>query len=214
MNERDLKLYSYLKGKGGGGGESVKSPQVVDYLADETGDPRSSYTSRSFSLEEGDTLVIAFMHRASITMTSEYTLVGSRNYNNAQFVSIYKYVASGSETKTVSVTQSSSVRMSVYIWQMKNVMLSEEPDLNYSGAYGDTTVTIANKYRPTLMILSNIYSGTWGFGSDTKDYMVCHSPSTKFTAWLFNMVICTSSTFSVTSGGDQWFTIGIYLTEE
>lgn len=214
MNSRDLKLYSYMKGKGGGPSPvSNKYPQILDFEKDISGDTRTSYTTKSYSLSAGDTLIIAVMHRSTLTIPTGFTQIASRGYTDAQKITVMAYIATTDEVKSVTVNQASSVRMSVYVWQMKNVVLSEATDQYKSGAT-TTTVSLDNTYRPTILLFSNVYSGNWGTSNGTEIVFDGNGTNYKFTAYALNFGTAYSQQLQFSAAGNEWCTLGIYLTEE
>lgn len=202
---------AYFRCIGGNGGGAVAFPQILDFEQDITGNTRTSYTTKTYSLNAGDTLVIAVMHRADLTTPQGFSVVAVRGYSNAQRITILKYTAATAESKSVTVTQASSVRLSIYVWQMKNVSLSEATALFKSGA-SKTIVTLDNTFRPTLMVFSNVYSGAWGSANGAQ---IIFSPSSSnFTAYALNIGTAYAQTLSFTAGGNEWCTVGVYLTDE
>lgn len=213
MNNRDLKLYSYMKGKGGSSPASNKCPQILNFEKDISGDTRTSYTTKSYSLNEGDTLIIAVMHRSTLTIPTGFTQIASHGYTDAQKITVMAYIATVNETKSVTVTQASSVRLSIYVWQMKNVVLSEATNQYKSGAT-TTSVYLDNTYRPTILLFSNVYSGNWSTSNSNELVFDNNGTSYKFTAYALNFGTAYSQQFQFSAAGNEWCTLGIYLTEE
>ena len=186
------------------------TPQILDFEQDTAGGTKTSYTTKTFSLNAGDTLIIAVMHRSTITIPTGFSQVAENYYSTAQIMTVIAYTATAAESKSVTITQASSVRMSVYSWQMKNVSLSAATSLYNSGAT-KSSLTLDNTYRPTLMVFQNVYSGSWS-GSGIAQQLIMASQN--FTGYALNFGTGYSSTFSFTAGGNEWSTLGVYLTDQ
>jgi len=211
MEDRDLMLYSYLKGKGGGGGGGGEKPlKILDYQEVRSGNG-TSWTSKSFSLKAGDTLIFAIMHRDEITTAPQgFTLITSNQSMSWQRISIYAYTATDTETKTASFTLSNARRYDCYLWKMENVSVSENASLKkgqkYSGSFSFT-----NEYRPMLILFGCYNGNNWSLSSELKGQLIF--PVMEFTTYAINFNTAYSSTLTFTAPSDQWSTAGIYLTE-
>ena len=209
MNERDLKLYSYLKSKGGGGSKE-KPLKILDYQEVISGNG-TSWTSKSFSLKAGDTLIFAIMHRDAITVAPQgFTLITSNQSMSWQRISIYAYTATDTETKTASFTLSNARRYDCYLWKMENASVSENANLK-KGQSSKTNFSFTNEYRPMLIMFGCYNSGAWSLPSALKGQLVF--PAAEYTTYAIDFNTAYSSTLTFTPPSDQWSTAGIYLTE-
>ena len=209
MDNRDLMLYSYLKGKGGGGG-GEKPLKILDYQEVISGNG-ISWTSKSFSLKAGDTLIFAIMHRDAITTAPQgFTLITSNSSMSWQQISIYAYTATDTETKTASFTLSNARRYDCYLWKMENVSVSENTSLKKGQKY-KATFSFTNEYRPMLIMFGCYNSGIWSLPSELKGQLIF--PNAEYTTYAIDFNTTYSSTLSFTPPSDQWSTAGIYLTE-
>ena len=204
-----MAYFRCIGGNGGGGG-STGIPQILDFEKDASGNAKTSSTTKTFSLNAGDTLIIAVMHRDTITIPTGFSQIAENSYNIHQIMTVIAYTATTAESKSVTITQASSARMAVYSWQMKNVSLSAATSLYKSGE-AKSSVTLDNTYRPTLMVFSNVYTGTWS-GSGIGQQLVFDTNN--YTGYALNFGTGYSSTFSFTAGGNEWSTLGVYLTDQ
>lgn len=212
MNERDLKLYSYLKGKGGGGGGGAKMPQIIDFQEDIDGNDQS-WTSKNFSLSAGDTLIVAVMHRTDISYSQDLSLVITNTNMSSQRITILSYTATAAETKSVNIVPAQRMRMDYYVWHMRNVSVSGNSNLSKGQKYSGTA-TFTNEYRP-ILIMFGCYTpgaGHWTQPNNQEGQLI-FMPDRQYSTYAIDFNTAYSSSISFTSSGDQWSTVGIYLTE-
>ena len=121
MNQRDMVLYSYLKGKEGGEGElTLKSGSSNSSLLRSASDYVPEI-STDFYVEEGDFIFFIVMSRSNITQyPSECSLLFKTETASAQddnqFVSVYTMEAQSSQEFYATFRQKSSSKRMALIY--------------------------------------------------------------------------------------------------
>ena len=140
--------------------------QLLDSYSRGSNNATASVTSKSFNVKANNTVMIAVMHRASITVPSGFNLVKeSQVLNGAQSIAVYSKYFTSDYTGTFVVTNSdSSKRISVFVFQFNSKIKIEE----WFEDYWDDTVSESNPTtytlnlikKPMLLLCHSLYAGS------------------------------------------------------
>ena len=192
---------------GGGDGTTL---QVIAVEHDDTGGTKTSYTSGSFTLAPGDTLVVGIMHRSALTVPSGFTLVKTASYGGQSLSVIYK-TATAAETSTYTIQQASSSRMSSFWMQIHGAIISDA-EIDYS-ASGSSAFTATTPRRPYLLFLSNVYvSDSWT--ATPNEDIILYSPGGKWLSVITNFGTSFHTSYSLRPPANDYCTLGVFLTAE
>lgn len=194
---------------GGGDGATL---QVVAAEYDDTGSSKSSYTSGSFTLAAGDTLIVGIMHRATLTVPTGFTLLKTASYGGQSISIIYK-TATAAETSTYTIRQASSSRMSSFWMQIKGATISDA-GIDYSGA-GSSSFTATTPLRPYLLFMGSVYYTTGvAWGISPSDDIIAHNPTGKWLSVIINFGTSYHTNYTLKPPASDYCTVGAFLTAE
>lgn len=220
MNNRDLKLYSYLKSKGGGPtppSPDVKWPQVVDADTGCRGmtlnDP---YYSKNFNLKTGDIVLVCVSYEGELSLTSGAVGVAANNNGN-RYLKMFTYTCEADETKKFMARQSVYTKFGVTWIQLRNCNIYETTDMN-------ATSSITLPKRPFIYVVGSSASNSTALGLEKLGTEGLRSiTGMPPTAYSCIMVYLNFNTFYQEVGSYDGFqivgpgslvTTGVYLTDE
>lgn len=194
---------------GGGDGTTL---QVIAVEHDDTGGTKASYTSGSFTLSAGDSLVVGIMHRSALVVPDGFTLVKTASYGGQSISIIYK-TATAQETSTYTIRQASSGRMSSFWMQIKGATISDA-GIDYSGA-GSSSFTATTPLRPYLLFMGNVYyaaGAAWDISP--SDDIIAHNPTGKWMSAIINFGTSYHTSYTLRPPASDYCTVGAFLTAE
>ena len=165
----------------GAGNNNNDFIQIVDhqYIKDITS---SSWTSKTFNIESGDTIILCLMHRNRNIALSENGFTLHKTTTNSsmwQYGSIYskKYAIDTQMTLTITPT---SGRFEPFLLQLRGpVNISNWTDNDYcdpsEASEPSISYTLVNPEKPALLFCHNGYAGDgnchWVITADNSEYM-------------------------------------------
>lgn len=199
----------YRCNNGNGGSPNAKLPQVIKVVNDDSGDNKTAYTTGSFSVKKGDVILCCVMHRSTLTPPNGFTVLKTA-YEGQSITVIYKVITADAD-ETYTITQASSVRMSSYWVQLRGAVISDA-NMDYRGS-GSSSFSISSQNRPYYLFMSNVYTGGAWSVSPTEEFLV-YSPAGKWLHTLINYGTAWHSAYTLSPPGNQYVTIGVFITEE
>lgn len=201
--------YRCIGSNGGGGGTALKA---ISYQYDNSGSAKTTYTTSAFSLASGDTILVAVMHRSTLTIPLGFSVIKQiSNGAEGQQLTVMTYTAATAETKTVTLTQASSARMASFWIHLRGASVSDA-GIDYTGT-NTSAFTMSTPTRPYIVFLSNVYTGQWNV-SNATDIVFYKDTTNKWLAMMLNFGSAVSQSYTLTPAGANYATIGVYLTAE
>ena len=196
---------AWIRGSTIGGG-SQSSIKMVDYYVTNDNNAASSKTTKTFTVQAGDTIFLAVMHRASsVTVPSGFSLVRESDNplgmaeNIGQTLSIYAKTISTNGTESYTVLNGDASKriqlLSIQLRGVVNISSWSGGDHVYDSA-GSDTYTIIPPNKPSIIFCHNAYSGGSGpwscllsynpIGSSSQYCNLCYSGDTRMGAFIDN----------------------------